>query len=192
MLSAVYQQSHEVDAGRICKLDPANRYLWHFRPRRLEAEMIRDALLAVGGNLDPTMYRPEHARRHAAAQRLPAREAERADSDHDDVRRPRADAEHRRADQHDRADAGAGDDEFAVRAPAGREAGRSGFARRRTRRWTTAIDRGLPDRVRPLADATAERSRMLAFVEQQTSALGGDRRGDSTRRSSSSARCCCV
>jgi hypothetical protein len=40
------------------KLDPDNR-LWHHRPRRrLEAEAIRDALLAVGGRLDPTMYGP--------------------------------------------------------------------------------------------------------------------------------------
>ncbi len=57
MLSAAYQQSHEVDAENI-KKDPANQYLWHFRPRRLEAEIIRDSLLAVGGNLDLTMYGP--------------------------------------------------------------------------------------------------------------------------------------
>lgn len=35
-----------------------NRYLWHFQPRRLEAESIRDALLSVGGNLDLTMHGP--------------------------------------------------------------------------------------------------------------------------------------
>jgi mono/diheme cytochrome c family protein len=57
MLSAAYQQSHEVDAGNLTK-DPANRYLWHFRSHRLEAEIIRDSLLAVGGNLDLTMYGP--------------------------------------------------------------------------------------------------------------------------------------
>jgi hypothetical protein len=57
MLSDAYQQSHEVNAANL-KLDPQNRYLWHFRPRRLEAEMIRDALLAVGGNLDPKMFGP--------------------------------------------------------------------------------------------------------------------------------------
>jgi hypothetical protein len=40
------------------KLDPDNR-LWHHRPRRrLEAEAIRDNLLAVGGVLDRTMYGP--------------------------------------------------------------------------------------------------------------------------------------
>jgi hypothetical protein len=40
------------------KIDPQNR-LWGRRsPRRLEAEAIRDALLAAGGNLDATMYGP--------------------------------------------------------------------------------------------------------------------------------------
>lgn len=57
MLSAVYQQSHEVSAENQ-KLDPANRYLWHYRPRRLDAEIIRDALLAIGGNLDEKMFGP--------------------------------------------------------------------------------------------------------------------------------------
>ncbi len=40
------------------KIDPENRYLWHYQPRRLDAELIRDALLAVGGNLDAKMYGP--------------------------------------------------------------------------------------------------------------------------------------
>jgi len=57
MLSAVYQQSHEVLAENLA-LDPGNRYLWHYQPRRLDAELIRDALLAVGGNLDRAMFGP--------------------------------------------------------------------------------------------------------------------------------------
>lgn len=57
MLSAAYQQSHEVNAENL-KLDPANRYLWHFQPRRLDAELIRDSLLAMGGNLDLAMFGP--------------------------------------------------------------------------------------------------------------------------------------
>lgn len=57
MLSAAYQQSAAVDEANL-KADPENRYLWHFQTRRLEAEIIRDALLAVGGNLDLTMYGP--------------------------------------------------------------------------------------------------------------------------------------
>ncbi len=57
MLSDTYRQSHEVDAANL-KLDPTNKWLWHHRPQRLEAEVIRDALLAIGGNLDPQMYGP--------------------------------------------------------------------------------------------------------------------------------------
>ena len=55
MLSSTYQQSHEIHAENL-QIDPANRYLWHFQPRRLDAELIRDELLAIGGNLDLGMY----------------------------------------------------------------------------------------------------------------------------------------
>ncbi len=55
--SSAYQQSHEVTAANL-KIDPTNKYLWHYQPRRLEAEVIRDALLAVGGSLDRTMFGP--------------------------------------------------------------------------------------------------------------------------------------
>jgi cytochrome c553 len=34
------------------KIDPANRLVWRHSPRRLDAEEIRDAMLAVAGNLD--------------------------------------------------------------------------------------------------------------------------------------------
>ena len=57
MLSAAYQQSHEV-SGENSQMDPTNRELWHYQTRRLDAELIRDALLAIGGNLDQTMYGP--------------------------------------------------------------------------------------------------------------------------------------
>lgn len=57
MLSATYQQGNEVSPENI-KIDPANRFLWYFKPQRLEAEIIRDSLLAVGGTLDPSMYGP--------------------------------------------------------------------------------------------------------------------------------------
>jgi len=43
------------------RLDPSNE-LWHRRDlRRLEAESIRDAILAVSGRLDPTLYGPSVA-----------------------------------------------------------------------------------------------------------------------------------
>lgn len=57
LLSDAYRRSHEVVDENL-KNDPENRLLWQFRPRRLEAETIRDTLLAVGGNLDPAMYGP--------------------------------------------------------------------------------------------------------------------------------------
>ncbi len=53
MLSAAYRQTarQEPDAVAL-KVDPTNRYLWRFHPRRLDAEQVRDALLAVSGELD--------------------------------------------------------------------------------------------------------------------------------------------
>jgi hypothetical protein len=34
--------------------DPENRWLWRMNPRRMEAEVVRDSLLAAAGSLDPT------------------------------------------------------------------------------------------------------------------------------------------
>jgi hypothetical protein len=39
-------------------VDPSNRLLWRQRLRRLEAEAIRDAMLAVSGDLDPAIGGP--------------------------------------------------------------------------------------------------------------------------------------
>ncbi|MCX7418074.1 MAG: PSD1 and planctomycete cytochrome C domain-containing protein [Planctomycetia bacterium] len=57
MLTAAYQQANEVSADNV-KIDPDNRFLWHHKPQRLEAEIIRDAVLAVGGSLDLSMFGP--------------------------------------------------------------------------------------------------------------------------------------
>ncbi len=35
--------------------DPENQYLWHMNTRRMEAEVVRDSILAVSGQLDPAM-----------------------------------------------------------------------------------------------------------------------------------------
>ncbi|MHC4877999.1 MAG: PSD1 and planctomycete cytochrome C domain-containing protein [Planctomycetota bacterium] len=53
MLSATYRQTarREPDATTE-KVDPANDCLWRFPPRRLDAEQVRDAMLAVSGELD--------------------------------------------------------------------------------------------------------------------------------------------
>ncbi len=43
---------------RATTLDSGNRLLWHFPARRLEAEPLRDSMLAVSGKLDRTMGGP--------------------------------------------------------------------------------------------------------------------------------------
>lgn len=53
MNSAAYQQSSDFDAVA-AERDPDARFLWRFNRRRLSAEEIRDAMLLVSGNLDPT------------------------------------------------------------------------------------------------------------------------------------------
>jgi hypothetical protein len=57
MISAAYQQSAAFDESK-AKLDPDNLLRWRNPPRRLEAEAIRDAMLAVSGTLDPTPFGP--------------------------------------------------------------------------------------------------------------------------------------
>ena len=39
--------------------DPDNEYYWHYKPRRLEAEIVRDSILHVAGNLDLTHGGPD-------------------------------------------------------------------------------------------------------------------------------------
>ena len=55
--SEAFQQSSQPDEGA-ARVDVDSRYLWRFPPRRLEAEVIRDSMLAVAGTLDPTMGGP--------------------------------------------------------------------------------------------------------------------------------------
>jgi hypothetical protein len=57
MTSAVYMQSSALDEAK-AKVDRDNKLCWRMPPRRLEAEVIRDAILAVGGQLDPKMFGP--------------------------------------------------------------------------------------------------------------------------------------
>ncbi|RCS46387.1 DUF1553 domain-containing protein [Bremerella cremea] len=53
LLSATYRQSSQIAIPERAQLtDPKNRLLWRYPPRRLEAEQIRDAMLAVSGELD--------------------------------------------------------------------------------------------------------------------------------------------
>lgn len=57
MTSSVYRQSIAFDEKRAA-LDRENQLLWRWQPRRLEAEAIRDTMLAVSGQLDTRMYGP--------------------------------------------------------------------------------------------------------------------------------------
>ena len=65
MLSETFRQSGTVTTAARDR-DPMNRLRHHYPTRRLEAESIRDTLLAVSGRLDPTLYgRPINAPRAA-------------------------------------------------------------------------------------------------------------------------------
>lgn len=54
MLSSTYRMSTVANA-KAAGADPENRLVWRMSRRRLEAEAIRDAILAVSGALDTTM-----------------------------------------------------------------------------------------------------------------------------------------
>ncbi len=54
MASAAYRQASDFDA-HAAQRDPDARLLWRFNRRRLSAEEIRDAMLRVSGDLDPSM-----------------------------------------------------------------------------------------------------------------------------------------
>ena len=65
--SATYRQAGTANTTPM-KLDAGNTLLWHWRPNRLEAEAIRDSLLAVAGVLKPEMYGPSISIGHARQQ----------------------------------------------------------------------------------------------------------------------------
>ncbi len=44
---------------RTLPIDPENQFLWRMNPRRMEAEAVRDSVLYLAGQLDPTMGGPE-------------------------------------------------------------------------------------------------------------------------------------
>ena len=59
MLSSAYQMTSQSGAGvSPATADPNNDLLWKFNRRRLDAEELRDAMLAISGRLDPTMGGP--------------------------------------------------------------------------------------------------------------------------------------
>jgi hypothetical protein len=52
MMSEAYQMASSFDHRADADADPENRYLWRFRPQRLDAEIVRDAMLTAGGNIN--------------------------------------------------------------------------------------------------------------------------------------------
>ncbi len=57
MTSSVYLQGTAFDSAK-AKVDPDNRLLWRRRPLRLEAEILRDSMLAVSGTLNSQRFGP--------------------------------------------------------------------------------------------------------------------------------------
>jgi hypothetical protein len=59
LLSATYRQSALTQPSEAARMkDPENRLLWRMNIRRLDAEQVRDAMLAVSGELDPSAGGP--------------------------------------------------------------------------------------------------------------------------------------
>lgn len=66
-LSETYREGSAFN-GDFAKIDPANNLLWRRTPRRLEAEEIRDAMLAATGCLNLKMFGPGvHVKMHPDA-----------------------------------------------------------------------------------------------------------------------------
>ncbi|MDE0312061.1 MAG: PSD1 and planctomycete cytochrome C domain-containing protein [Caldilineaceae bacterium] len=57
MNTAVYKQAAGANLDQ-ARRDAGNEYLWHRRPLRMEAEVIRDHMLSVSGSLRTEMYGP--------------------------------------------------------------------------------------------------------------------------------------
>jgi hypothetical protein len=50
--SQAYRLGSQARNEKNLQIDPENRYLWRMSPRRMEAEVVRDSLLAAAGQLD--------------------------------------------------------------------------------------------------------------------------------------------
>ncbi|MEO8353530.1 MAG: DUF1553 domain-containing protein, partial [Chthoniobacteraceae bacterium] len=58
VMSAAYRQSSSISNEKAAELDSGNTLLWRANARKLEAEAVRDAVLAVSGKLDLTAGGP--------------------------------------------------------------------------------------------------------------------------------------
>jgi len=55
LLSNAYRMSSRSDNAKALQIDPGNDLLWRQNLRRLEAEVIRDSILSISGQLNPQM-----------------------------------------------------------------------------------------------------------------------------------------
>jgi hypothetical protein len=67
VMSSAYRMASSADAGNRA-IDSENRYLWRMNPGQMEAEVVRDSILHVAGDLDFT----------AGGQSIPNAEAEKS------------------------------------------------------------------------------------------------------------------
>ena len=58
MTSESYRMTSVYDSAVSREKDPQNQYLWRFRAQRLDAEIVRDSMLAAGGGINLTMGGP--------------------------------------------------------------------------------------------------------------------------------------
>ena len=58
MTSRAYQMESAFAPEVNLRHDAANQYLWRFEPQRLEAEVVRDSILAVSGALNAKQFGP--------------------------------------------------------------------------------------------------------------------------------------
>jgi hypothetical protein len=58
MTSEAYRMASSYEEASNLERDSENRFLWKYRPQRLEAEVVRDSILSVGGEIDLTVGGP--------------------------------------------------------------------------------------------------------------------------------------
>jgi len=80
LTSATYRQSSAHNAAH-AKIDSDNRFLWRMNRTRLDAEVIRDAMLAVSGNIDFKMGGPSIQQFHFKDDHSPVYDYTRAKMD---------------------------------------------------------------------------------------------------------------
>jgi len=58
LTSEAYQMASSYEDSEDFARDPENRFLWKYRPQRLDAETLRDSIMAVSGGIDLTVSGP--------------------------------------------------------------------------------------------------------------------------------------